>query len=89
MADIEFTDRYKALGIPYPELSTMCRGDCEGTGYVPIFNPHKADGLKQAGERVVYIALWEDAEAAHLSDDGWHFVKCPDCMGTGKRPASP
>lgn len=33
---MEFTDRYKALGIPYPDPKTMCQGYCEGTGLVPI-----------------------------------------------------
>jgi hypothetical protein len=32
----EFTDRYKALGIPYPNVDTMCKGQCEGTGWVPV-----------------------------------------------------
>ena len=37
---IEFTDRYKALGIPYPDPETMCKGHCEGTGVYPT----KIDG---------------------------------------------
>lgn len=72
----EFTDRYQALGIPYPDPETMCKGDCEGTGMVPIA---KGDG------NPVYRALWDEAEAKEHADDGWHFVKCPDCGGTGKR----
>lgn len=32
---IEFTDRYKALGIPYPDPETVCKGRCEGTGVYP------------------------------------------------------
>jgi hypothetical protein len=32
---IEFTDRYDALGIPRPSLLTVCLGDCEGTGVYP------------------------------------------------------
>ena len=32
----------------------------------------------------VYVRLWEEAELASPSDDGWHFVKCPDCLGTGR-----
>ena len=74
MSDIEFTDRYQALSIPYPNPKTMCRGQCEGTGWVPI----SADDLSEP-----WHTLWLEAEAAKLSDDGWHFVKCPECGGTG------
>ena len=31
--EIEFTDRYQALGIPYPIPSEMYSGDCEGIGW--------------------------------------------------------
>ncbi len=33
------TDRYQALGIPYPNPKTMCKGPCEGTGWVPVIDP--------------------------------------------------
>lgn len=77
MQDIEFTDRYQALGIPQPDIKTMCLGDCEGTGYVPIGSGETAPA---------YRVLWQQAEEKHPSDDGWHFVQCPDCGGTGKAP---
>lgn len=75
--NVEFTDRYQALGIPYPDAETMCLGMCEGTGFVPVKKDEEQD------ER--FIALWEEAEKEKPSDDGWHFVKCPDCNGTGLR----
>ena len=70
------TDRYQALGIPYPDPETVCAGQCEGTGYVPI---------KVTDMREPWHSLWLKAEAEKPTDDGWHFVKCPDCGGTGKR----
>ena len=71
---IEFTDRYKALGIPYPDVKTMCLGQCEGTGWFP--------------ENDQTNPLWQAAHAKKPHEcDGWHFVKCPDCDGTGKRKA--
>lgn len=73
---IEFTDRYKALGIPYPEKKTMCMGRCEGTGHVPI---HRDDPEEP------FHSLWLEEEARVASDDGWHFIRCPECNGTGKR----
>ena len=30
----------------------------------------------------------DEAEKEETADDGWHFVKCPECNGTGKRPAT-
>ena len=74
----QFTDRYQALGIPYPDPRTVCRGQCEGTGWIPI----------KAGETDSrFRTLWNEAHAkAHEEPcDGWHFVRCPDCAGTGKR----
>ena len=73
--NIEFTDRYKALGIPYPEVKTMCKGQCEGTGFVPIYKDEQDEPFK---------TLWQEAENKKPTSDGWHFVKCPDCKGTGK-----
>ena len=76
MSDIEFTDRYKALGIPYPDRNTMCDGQCEGTGIVPV----ASDNMEEP-----WRTLWLEAEEqSGPSDDGYHFVKCPDCEGTGK-----
>ena len=73
--EIEFTDRYKALGIPYPKPDIMCEGECEGIGYVPVkFTMDEP-----------WHTLWLEAEAKEPTDDGWHFVICPDCNGTGKK----
>ena len=74
MGEVEFTDRYQALGIPYPDPKTMCDGDCEGTGWVPC----------QESDEEPYHSLWLEAERENPSNDGWHFVKCPQCDGTGK-----
>ncbi len=85
----QFTDRYQALGIPYPDPKTMCDGQCEGTGYVP----HKPARLYKDNEcrpiddpsDAIFDKLWEEAEKVKPTDDGYHFVKCPDCKGTGKK----
>lgn len=75
MTDFEFTDRYQALGIPYPDQATVCKGQCEGVGWVPIASDETDEPWR---------TLWLAAEEASPADDGWHFVKCPDCAGTGK-----
>ncbi len=69
----EFTDRYKALGIPYPDPKTMCDGHCEGTGWYPENDKNNP--------------LWQKAHAKPHKEkcDGWHFIKCPKCKGTGKK----
>jgi hypothetical protein len=80
----EYTDRYQALGIPYPDPATVCKGPCEGTGvypvqcqeFVPLNNSLQSTDLKRAfGE--------------HVCNDGWHFVECEVCHGTGKKPPEP
>jgi hypothetical protein len=73
---IETTDRYDALRIPRPDPATMCEGQCEGTGAVPIHGDDREEPWR---------GLWLTAEAAQPSSDGWHFVRCPDCGGTGRR----
>ncbi len=78
MNKLEFTDRYQALGIPYPDPKTMCEGQCEGTGIVPI----NSDDMEEP-----WRTLWLEAEKKKPSDNGTYFVKCPDCNGTGKRVA--
>jgi hypothetical protein len=72
----QFFTRYDALGIDYPNPDTMCLGQCEGTGWVPI---------QQGDLDEPWRALWLEAEAKSPGDDGWHLVKCPSCNGTGKR----
>lgn len=67
-------DRYQALGIPHPEPETMCKGDCEGLGVVPVVANDPSD---------IYRERWAEAEAKEPTKDGWHFVKCIDCNGTG------
>ena len=54
----------------YPDPKTVCEGFCEGMGVYP--------------ENDKTSPLWIEAEKKKPTDDGWHFVKCPDCNGTGK-----
>ena len=66
-----FTDRY---GDNPPDVYTMCLGQCEGTGTVPV---HRDEGEEP------YRTLWIAAEIEEPTNDGWHFIACPDCNGTG------
>jgi len=91
---MENTDRYKALGIPYPDPKTMCKGQCEGIGLVPVHimlpimtqdrMSEIVDGVHPEDETdPELIRLWHQAEAKEPAADGWHFVECPDCGGKG------
>ena len=91
MTDFSFTDRYQALGMDYPDPGTMCKGQCEGTGWVPIFMDPGDKGVSKVQPLVEendprYVALWQEAHAKPHGEpcDGWHFIKCPDCGGSGK-----
>jgi len=98
-----FTDRYLALGIPYPDPETVCKGRCEGTGVYPV--KADRDGQGAGDDEAAWLALHR-RECSLLGKlrrfaqyiltnprwafrswrcDGWHFVTCPDCSGTGKR----
>jgi len=70
--NIIIKDRYNG-NLPNPE--TMCKGQCEGRGWVPI----KKDDMQEP-----FRTLWLEAEKEKPSEDGWHFVKCPNCNGTGE-----
>ena len=85
---IEFTDRYKVFGIPYPDPKTMCKGPCEGMGFFPQ-HKYVMDG---------YHHLWLEADRkarrtfkywwyrfrGNKMETDYHFIKCPHCNGTGK-----
>ncbi len=83
---IEFTDRYGPGGAP--SSLRGCFGDCEATGFVPVHRPEGAPGpasfLVSSGLDPEYVTAWYKAEAKDPTDDGWHFVPCPACRGTGR-----
>ena len=86
---IEITDRYQALGIPYPDPETCCPGQCEGIGVIPIWmnfgDGTKPDVYPEEETDPVFIKLWKEAEEKEPTTDGYHFVECPTCKGTGKK----
>ncbi len=80
---IEIVDRYSAMGIPHPDPATMCEGQCEGTGVVPVYKD--CANSKNAPWR----DLWLAAEAENPADNGYHFVTCPTCNGTRLKDPEP
>ena len=94
---LEIVCRYGAFPKDLPDPDTMCPGECEGTGWVPIPAPtqyqekyERGDGKDlridpNPGDAEPWKSLWEAAEKKKATDDGWHFVECPQCDGTGER----
>jgi 8-oxo-dGTP pyrophosphatase MutT (NUDIX family)/2'-5' RNA ligase len=76
---IEIVTRYGTGADAFPDPATLCPGDCEGMGVVPI----KLDYL-EGPDLEIYLPLWEAAEAVEPDPSGWHFVPCPTCGGSGK-----
>lgn len=67
-------NRYDALGMNEPDPNTVCHGQCEGTGYVPVKRNHA---------NPMFRKLWSQEEVKNPSEDGWHLVECPECLGMG------
>jgi 2'-5' RNA ligase len=85
----EVVTRYGTGSAALPDRATMCRGDCEGTGVVPINFKEPAPGtgyfVYSDEDEKLYHDPWERAQAESPAADGWQFLTCPDCGGTGKR----
>ena len=85
--NVEFTDRY---GGNAPSWLRGCHSDCEAMGVVPIFVAQREPGENECVTEDEGSPKWRGAwEAAHAKPhaepcDGWHFVSCPDCNGTGR-----
>lgn len=73
--NIEVTNRYGSLE-NMPDPDTICLGQCEGMGCIPVRHSTNDPELRR---------IWEEAEKKNQSDDGYHFVTCPTCNGTGLR----
>ena len=85
---IEVADRYRALGMPYPNPETMCRGQCGGIGCYPQ-NIHDPDITTEGRMAWEFEGTQATPECrAEAERDGYHFIVCPTCRGTGKRPAT-
>ena len=86
--EIEFTDRYG--GRP-PSWLRGCFGDCEATGYYPV-SAHVPDDAPEDWAIANIPALTERERAeverriaiGQRQPDGWYFLMCPDCKGSGR-----
>ena len=83
--------RYGGQNAALHNPDTVCSGECDGAGVFPL-KSHKwlsgKDERNNASPPPLVAAeqrMWDDAEACQPTKDGWHFVKCPTCGGTGKK----
>lgn len=85
MTGIIFTDRYG--GNP-PSWLRGCHGECEAMG----FYPEPCDAYTPTGDGCHVKPhnpprpCPKPNEHAQADFDGWHFLRCPDCQGTGRVP---
>lgn len=86
--ELQNTDRYKVDGAPYPDKKTRCP-ECEGMGHSPFYMSEfdkKAEldyNMEPFSEP--YFRMYLKVEVEHSSGEGWHYLKCIECKGAGKR----
>lgn len=78
-SDFEFVSRY-GTG-PGPDPATMCDGQCEGMGVYP----QRADAPDMTAHERAEVERIRAADGQ--SEDGYYFVRCAECGGTGTRRA--
>jgi DnaJ-class molecular chaperone len=73
--EIQFTDRYEATGIPYPDENSC--NECDGMGIYPTQKDNlNTEACESPTGRLLIIGQ-KDTE-----EDNWVFVQCPHCNGT-------
>ncbi len=89
MSKGHITETLNATNSPRAKPAIKCTGDCDGAGWIAVYL-HRGDTMRGHDDvRPVdeddeeLMALWEAAQAKDPSIDGWHFVVCPDCKGSG------
>lgn len=84
MTEIEFVDRYSATGTPTPNKWTVCRGHCEGMGLYPM--PMQEWERTPSRERPHICPQRDENDAWDFPPaDGYLFVWCEKCNGSGRR----
>lgn len=89
---IAFTSRY---GGNEPSWLQACLGHCEAMGVIPVYVRQREPAAEWNAflpdeEDPVLRAAWErlhhgiDQYDPPHDCDGWHFVECPSCGGTGR-----
>jgi hypothetical protein len=81
---VEVVDRYSATGTPTPNGWTICKHQCEGMGVYPL--PMEEWKAMPSRERPhICPQKNEHDEWDFPPEDGYLFVWCEECGGTGRR----
>jgi hypothetical protein len=86
--NVEFTSRYGPSGPP--SWLRGCFDQCEAMGWYPVcaHEPDNPNGCRLL--EMPTLSAYEAAEVAQrIADgkrqaDGWYFLRCPSCHGTGR-----
>ena len=83
---IEFTDRYKATGTPYPDENSC--DWCEGMGISPLSKTKiNSEAVEQSHGKLIIVGQKESGGSPTEEDD-FVFVRCPECFGIRKKNAT-
>ncbi len=81
--DMQFTNRYKATGTPYPDKDSC--NECEGMGVYPLHKDKlNRDACNSPNGKLMIIGQKEE-NGKPLEDDNYVFVICPYCEGKRKK----
>lgn len=83
MEKIEFTDRYKATGIPYPDENSC--NECEGMGLYPLQKERLNEKTCESPNGRLVIIGQKEKDGTPCREDEWVFVQCPVCEGSRKK----
>ena len=88
--NVEFTDRY---GGHHPSWLRMCHGHCEGLSVYPVYDRDSDERTSRDradpthGPTEVERRAVQQQIATHgRQDDGWYFIRCEACSGSGRVP---
>lgn len=93
MTDIVYSSRYDVD----PDPATVCQGPCEGMGVYPVyigaavpFTLVEKTGFIEPAEPDFTMDEYKAWMLVHRKEgqhccNGYHFILCQDCKGTGKR----
>lgn len=87
MSKVEFSDRYSATGIPYPDESSCDK--CEGMGLFPCQATELNELACGTEDGTIIIIGQKGQDGSPMPNDGWLFVRCPVCKGSRKSPHKP
>ena len=98
---VEVCSRYGEGSAAFPDPATICSGQCEGMGYYPQHRDWSEEGAPSVAWDEAHrrghgpvaffriLRLTRDLRYALREAtrcDGWHFIVCEQCGGTGRRP---